>query len=522
MSELYSISDTTLTALGDAVRNKTIGITELPILEVVNQGMTYNVSNRSFELPSLVKKTKIIGSVDYTLMGVSVSTNGLQGLGVAPNVIASSSIARDDENFIIINEGVGYDEATGQPTVNYNFDFEIVIEGNSGTFACTQNNSSPDGFYLSYIAIGLDENGNEFKYTPLEIADKINNLITIPEEAFNISGSCYYKFSFDGWNWFINGCGNKVKTNNITDCGYMFSQSTNLKNIPFDIYVSNTCMKFDSMFFSSGIKEVPNIIGVERTNIPTSGYSNTISLTSFLGSCKNIRYIPNNFFWSMIPNKDYWDKHKELTQNGQNAIFQECYSLRSLPDISMLGGAWTTPYSNLYYSLCNKCCSLDKIENLNVYGTFNSNYFTTTFDACTRLSDMTFEVNEDGATKTANWKNQTIDLSKSIGYTGNSYYGNILNHNSGITADKEVKDDATYQALKNDPDWFTRDVNYSRYNHDSALNTINSLPDCSAYGTNIIKFMGAAGALTDGGAINTLTAEEIAVATAKGWTVSLV
>ena len=40
--------------------------------------------------------------------------------------------------------------------------------------------------------------------------------------------------------------------------------------------------------------------------------------------------------------------------------------------------------------------------------------------------------------------------------------------------------------------------------------------------TNTIKFRGEAGALTDGGAINTLTEEEIAVAAAKGWTVSIV
>ena len=68
---------------------------------------------------------------------------------------------------------------------------------------------------------------------------------------------------------------------------------------------------------------------------------------------------------------------------------------------------------------------------------------------------------------------------------------------------------------------------YSRYNHDSAVETINSLPDTSEYlasagGTNTIKFKGVAGMKTDGGAINTLTEEEIAVAAAKGWTVSLV
>ena len=65
-------------------------------------------------------------------------------------------------------------------------------------------------------------------------------------------------------------------------------------------------------------------------------------------------------------------------------------------------------------------------------------------------------------------------------------------------------------------------MSYSRYNHDSAVETINSLPDTSAYGTNTIKFKGSAGSATDGGAINTLTEEEIAVATAKGWTVSLI
>ena len=81
--------------------------------------------------------------------------------------------------------------------------------------------------------------------------------------------------------------------------------------------------------------------------------------------------------------------------------------------------------------------------------------------------------------------------------------------------------------MKNDPDSWTYDINYSKYNHDSAVETINSLPDTSAYiatagGTNTIKFDGASGAKTDGGAINTLTEEEIAVAAAKGWTVTLV
>lgn len=65
-------------------------------------------------------------------------------------------------------------------------------------------------------------------------------------------------------------------------------------------------------------------------------------------------------------------------------------------------------------------------------------------------------------------------------------------------------------------------MDYSGYNHDRAVETINSLPDTSAYGTNTITFKGISGSKTDGGAINTLTEEEIAVAITKGWTVSLV
>ena len=137
---------------------------------------------------------------------------------------------------------------------------------------------------------------------------------------------------------------------------------------------------------------------------------------------------------------------------------------------------------------------------------------------------MSFATN-NGIPYTANWKGQTIELTTYVGYASTAT--DILNYNSGITSDKQVTDDTTYQALKNDPDWFTTKVAYSRYNHDSAVATINSLPDTSAYlaangGTNTIKFKGDSGSATDGGAINTLTEEEIAVATAKGWTVTFV
>ena len=210
-------------------------------------------------------------------------------------------------------------------------------------------------------------------------------------------------------------------------------------------------------------------------------------------------------------------------------MFNNCYSLRKIPLGMIRHVNRAITYNNsIYYYGFHGCFSLDEIINIPSYYNLNTwlnNAFNSTFDYCYRLKNITFAKQEDGTPYTVSWKKQTIDLSTTIGYA--SQTADIINYNSGITADKEVKDDATYQALKNDPDWFTTKKEYSRYNHDSAVRTINSLPDTSAYlatagGTNTIKFEGQAGASTDGGAINTLTEEEIAVATSRGWTISLV
>ena len=66
------------------------------------------------------------------------------------------------------------------------------------------------------------------------------------------------------------------------------------------------------------------------------------------------------------------------------------------------------------------------------------------------------------------------------------------------------------------------DINTSKYNRTSAVNTINSLPDLSNGSNNVIQFNANSGLSTEGGAISTMTEEEVAVAVAKGWTVSYV
>jgi hypothetical protein len=237
--------------------------------------------------------------------------------------------------------------------------------------------------------------------------------------------------------------------------------------------------------------------------------------------CYRLRYLPedlgNNWDWNYLHTYAY---------SYMSNIFDNCYSLRRVPDnfLSNIWGIQTSATYSPYKYLFNACFCLDEVKNLPIQQSkLASNTFSSTFYSCNRLKSFTFETNEDGSPKIAEWKSQTITLNNECGNGSSKQY--FLNYNSGITADKEVKDDATYQALKNDPDWFTLTKDYSRYNRLSAVETINSLPDTSAYlatagGTNTIKFKGDSGSLTDGGAINTMTEEEIAVATAKGWTVS--
>ena len=44
----------------------------------------------------------------------------------------------------------------------------------------------------------------------------------LPEEALTITGDCNYRFSYNGWNWFIDKYGNRITTNDISSAKYMF------------------------------------------------------------------------------------------------------------------------------------------------------------------------------------------------------------------------------------------------------------------------------------------------------------
>ena len=304
----------------------------------------------------------------------------------------------------------------------------------------------------------------------------------------------------------------KISFNDITAINYFGVNMSN--HIDFSsktINCSSNGFSFsgvDGMFTGFSGTALPNVISEKPLPLNEN-------ITRFMNNMNYVRYLPasfDNLDFSLLNTSTHWF-----------TTFVSGYSLRSISPAFM--SKWYnantdgfTPMGQIHYLY-----SLDELINFplsNKAGVSTSNQFKDLY-YLTRIKNFTFEM--DGSQPyVVSWKNQKIDLTNQIGYGERS---SVLNYNSGITADKEVKDATTYEALKNDADWFTVFSKYSRYNHDSAVATINSLPDTSAYlaangGTNTIKFNGNSGSATDGGAINTLTEEEIAVAVARGWTVS--
>jgi hypothetical protein len=371
--------------------------------------------------------------------------------------------------------------------------------------------------------------------TPEAMAEAINDFEmpeAPPEEAFTITGNCSYKFYGDAWQWYVEKLGNKVTTDSISNLYHAFDTSK-LTRIPFDLNVTLTtgATLEKTFYYASKLTECPKIRG-------TAQFNTSFNMDSFMNNCSSLRDVEDLFEPEFFNGFETVKVTSAFSSPRANSLFYYCSSLRRLPswfyNIRLNKESTSQPYNSyhLYYYLGSNCKVLDEALNIPVWtckGAATSNLFSNYFFTdCYRLKNLTFET-DNGVPIEATWKAQTIDLTKYVGFppASNSYA-----QPGGISSDKEVKDDASYQALKNDPDWYVYGgstetcLNYARYNHDSAVNTINSLPDTSAYlasagGTNTIKFKKGSGAKTDGGDVSNLTAEEIAVAAAKGWTVTL-
>ena len=329
-----------------------------------------------------------------------------------------------------------------------------------------------------------------------------------------IGGDLSYWDNKGAWDWFITKYGDQItvdSNNKITKLGYAF-QYSQLEEIPiiFECNMPNDNNGISYMFNgATKLKTLPSITGVVKGMT-----ANTFN------SCNNLSQIPASFF------TDY-----NFTTGYFYGMCIQCYCLRSIDTTFM--EQFTTLYkgsktSNTFALAFKNCEQLDEL-NLPIRDTTTEitvNMFYSAFDGMNRIKKLTFD-----PPNPVKWKNQVIDLTKYFGYsqtnttTGEPKHLKESGYNTTITQDK-IMTASTMTSLLGDPDAYPTTPNTSRYNHTSAVQTLNSLPDTSAYlassgGTNTIKIRKNLGGLT-GSSTSNLTAEEIAVATAKGWTVSLV
>ena len=388
-----------------------------------------------------------------------------------------------------------------------------------------------------------DKSGTEITYNNVDVisiplADGSGNFdfgLTDDELTMKATTNLFY-----GWDWFLDKYKNRIKIIlSYWSCGSMFqTYKEDLNTMKCIEYVPGESCFMERLFSDYRGKRLPVPIWV--------GIKPIMSFNGTFSGCYNLTDTEIKSFLSHF-------NFSGLTNASFSGSFEECRSVRNINSIlaqlhnqckDFVGGY------TIIQNLCKQTSVADELVGLPVPCgdvAYDSQKVPSILsldnmvEGASRAKKITFATKTDGTPCIVKWTGKTISLTNQVGYI--TAENNILDHSSvhGITQEKRVSDAATYEALKNDPDYYvysqatqTYDGNqvnvgllYSRYNHTSAVETINSLPDCSAYcaeknTTNTIKFKKYSGALTDGGGINTLTAEEIAVATNKGWTVSLV
>ena len=382
-----------------------------------------------------------------------------------------------------------------------------------------------------------EKNGETTKYKPAEMAAAITAIsggssgyIPTNDDLTIQNMPMTRLFSINNFKWLLEQYSNRLKFKKITDASYCFAGSTltNLPNFNIELALNTTSfssygigVNLTSFFDGSNLENINNnIFIIPDTYKPTSD-KKKITVNRIFQNCYQLKNINDDFF-------NFCDINNCFMSGAE--LFGNCYRLKKIPtsySVVINRNYYTTAgltafYYSPYSSLFSNCYCLNEITNLPVLQcpSATANTMNNTFTHLECLRKFTFENNQN-----ANWSNTTIDLS-TIGYwsNGNSSTLQLLLAERNR---KMINSEETYNTWKNDEEAFVVGEDRSFYNHTSAVETINSLPDTSAYlatagGTNTIKFKGASGSATDGGAINTMTEEEIAVATAKGWTVSFV
>ena len=148
--------------------------------------------------------------------------------------------------------------------------------------------------------ITIIENGT---YTPDEGVDGFSKVIVdvpvdlgdLPEDLLYLTGDQQYKFYGGKWDSFLEKYGNQIITENLTNVGGMFN-NTSLKKIPFSFNMSktNSC-NFADIF--EGAKKLEYLPIISDCKVMSSS-----GIQDFCISCYNLKEINIDFSnWDLSP-----------------------------------------------------------------------------------------------------------------------------------------------------------------------------------------------------------------------------
>ena len=343
--------------------------------------------------------------------------------------------------------------------------------------------------------------------------------------------------------------------NNVSDMSFMFKNNdkiTDLSDITININ-SNTSAPINSAF--------ENCINLRKLPTFTMSAGSRVNMNQGSSFLRNCYVLEEGEVQKVI--------YLEPYSNPQVSLFAYNYNIKNMDLSNMKLNTWDNSYWS-YNKFVNSEPNLRSLklpawnvkqDSEPIMG--SSYYLSDLFSEMLMLNSLTFSTNADGSPMKAKVKGQSFNVTGSNSYPcGYSRY-DMDNYTSSkglmsypdepLTGDDNVFRDMTgsnttveqiqagYDRVKNRPNWcsfWDGTVTYngtsvtasrltSRFNHKSIVEFINTLPDTSEYlatagGTNTIKLSKYQGDLTDEGGVSNLTPEEIAVATARGWTVTIV
>ena len=216
---------------------------------------------------------------------------------------------------------------------------------------------------------------------------------------------------------------------------------------------------------------------------------------------------------------------EQLATSGLNQAFAECTTLKELPVLDLTSNAGDlyrtfvnctsikkiklqNVKGNGMTSAFNGCASLEKIKTKNVSVKFS----TSMFDGCVQLKDLgglQFSVADNSTTNSLRGCTNLPDLFLDLG--GNSGMTQLA---FGGASDKRIDGLKGFTVAPGAPfSGSSPQINasYTGLNRTALVNLFNSLPTVTD--SQVCNITGATGA-------SDLTADDLAIATAKGWTIT--